>query len=102
MGGSVAPRIGGADPKLAGIIIMAGATRPVEDLMVEQTRYLLSLGGKPSEAEQVNRDKLLVEAAKVKKLTAANASSGELVLERPRAYWLGFCICTTQWRPPKL
>ena len=42
LGGTVAPRIGQADPNLAGLIILAGATRPLEDLMVEQTRYILS------------------------------------------------------------
>jgi dienelactone hydrolase len=88
LGGTVAPRIGQADPHLAGLIIMAGATRPLEDLMVEQTRYILSLGGQPSEEGKANLDELLAEVAKVKKLTAADESSPELLLHAPPGYWL--------------
>jgi dienelactone hydrolase len=88
LGGTVAPRIGQADPNLAGLIILAGATRPLEDLMVEQTRYLLSLESKPSEEDQANVKELLLEVAKVKKLTAADASSSSLLLNAPPGYWL--------------
>jgi len=88
LGGTVAPRIGQADPNLAGLIIMAGATRPLEDLMVEQTRYLLSLGGQSSEEGQAKLDELLAEVAKVKKLTAADASAPGLLLHVPPGYWL--------------
>jgi hypothetical protein len=88
LGGTVAPRIGHADPDLAGLIILAGAARPLEDLMIEQTRYLLSLNGKPSGEGQARLNELLVEAAKVKRLTAADASSPALLLHAPPAYWL--------------
>jgi uncharacterized protein len=88
LGGTLAPRIGQADPKLAGLIILAGATRPLEDLMVEQTRYLLSLQGKTTEEDQAKLDELLAEVAKVKKLTAADASSSALLLHAPAGYWL--------------
>ena len=88
LGGVVAPRIGQADPNLAGLIILAGATRPLEDLMVEQTRYLLAFHGKPSEEDQAKINNLLAEAAKVKKLTAADASSSTLLLQAPPLYWL--------------
>ena len=84
----MAPRIGQADPNLAGLIILAGATRPLEDLMVEQTRYLLSLDGKPTEADQTKMDELLVDVAKVKKLTIADASSSLLLMHAPVRYWL--------------
>ncbi len=88
LGGTLAPRIGQGDPHLAGLIILAGATRPLEDLMVEQTRYLLSLHGQPSEEEQANLNQLLADVAKVKKLTAADASSPALLLHAPPSYWL--------------
>jgi bifunctional pyridoxal-dependent enzyme with beta-cystathionase and maltose regulon repressor activities len=38
--------------------------------MVEQTRYLITLDGKPSEEDQSKLKELLAEVAKVKKLTA--------------------------------
>jgi dienelactone hydrolase len=86
LGGTVAPRIAQSDPNLAGLIIMAGATRPLEDLMVEQTRYLLSLN--PSAQAQATLNELLADVAKVKKLTAADASSSASILHAPPGYWL--------------
>jgi len=88
LGGTVAPRIGQADPKLAGIIILAGATRPLEDIMVEQTRSLLTLQGKPSQEDQAKLNELLEEVDKVKRLTAADADSSALLLHAPPRYWL--------------
>jgi dienelactone hydrolase len=42
-GGYLAPRIGAAHPQLAGLVILAGSTRPLEDSMIEQLEYLSSL-----------------------------------------------------------
>jgi fermentation-respiration switch protein FrsA (DUF1100 family) len=56
--------------------------------MVEQTRYLLSLQGKTTEEGQAKLDELLAEVAKVKKLTAVDASSSSLLLHAPPQYWL--------------
>lgn len=88
LGGMAAPRIGHADTNLAGLIIMAGATRPLEDLMVEQTRYILSLNGKPSAVEKEKLAELESKVAAIKKLTAADTSSSTLLLGAPAAYWL--------------
>jgi dienelactone hydrolase len=43
LGGTLAPRIAREDPALAGIIILAGATRPLLDVAREQFVYLASL-----------------------------------------------------------
>ena len=43
LGGMLAPRIGAADPSLAGLIILAGITRPLLDVAREQVVYLESL-----------------------------------------------------------
>lgn len=48
LGAMLAPRIAKDDPQVAGIIIMAGNTRPLEDLIVEQVKYQVSLAGKPT------------------------------------------------------
>ena len=88
LGGMVAPRIGRADARIAGLIIMAGSTRPLEDVMVEQIRYLLSLQGKPSAEEEAKLAEFESGAAKVKKLTVADASSSSVLLGAPPAYWL--------------
>jgi hypothetical protein len=38
----VIPRLAKADDTASGFIIMAGPTRPLEDMLLEQTEYLLS------------------------------------------------------------
>src|SRR5262249_7812891 len=45
LGGTLAPRIGESDPHLGGLILLAGSTRPLEDLVVEQNLHNLSLDG---------------------------------------------------------
>ncbi len=52
LGGYAAPWIGQADPTLAGLIILAGSTRPVDVLIDEQVRYL---GVDPAEGEKIKK-----------------------------------------------
>jgi dienelactone hydrolase len=89
LGGMVAPRIGQADPHIAGLIMLAGClARPLEDIMVEQARYVLSLKAKPSAEEEAWLAEIVSTAAKVKKLTAADVSSSAPLMGAPPAYWL--------------
>jgi dienelactone hydrolase len=60
LGGYLAPRIATGDPQIAGLIIMAGNTRPMEELLVEQVRYSVGLQGKPTP----EGDKLIAQAEK--------------------------------------
>lgn len=46
LGGYLGPRIASGDSKIAGLIIMAGSTRPMEEMVVEQVRYLATHDGK--------------------------------------------------------
>ena len=88
LGAMLAPRIGQGDAGLAGLILLAGATRPLEDVMVEQTRYLAALSGPLNKDDQARIDAFLAEAAKVKKLTPADVKSSALILNAPPSYWL--------------
>jgi hypothetical protein len=45
LGGMLAPRIAEGDNQIAGIIMMAGSTRPFGQIVVEQIKYLASLDG---------------------------------------------------------
>lgn len=54
LGGTMAPRIAQGDPKVAGLIIMAGATRPLAQIAVDQLKYLSSLRS-PITPEESNR-----------------------------------------------
>jgi hypothetical protein len=67
---------------------MAGATRPIEDMIVEQTRYILSLSGELSTADQKKLTDLETKVAEIKKLTLADTNSSKMLLNAPPAYWL--------------
>jgi len=86
LGGMLAPRIAQQAP-VAGLIILAGATRPIEELMVEQTRYILALDGELSAEDKAQIAELEAEVAKIKALTAADQPSVTL-LGAPASYWL--------------
>jgi dienelactone hydrolase len=88
LGATLAPRIGKAGPEITGLILMAGATRPIEEMIVEQTRYILSLNAQPSAADQENLRDLESKVAEIKKLTTADADSSTILLGAPPAYWL--------------
>lgn len=88
LGGTVAPRIGAADSKIAGLIILAGTTRPLEEIIVEQTRYLLSLDGDFSAADQKRLSEVETERDKVRNLTPADSNSTTLIFNAPPSYWL--------------
>jgi hypothetical protein len=89
LGGMLVPRIARQDSRVAGFIIMAGNTRPLEDLIVQQTSYILSLDGKISAEEQAQIDTIEAQVAKVKDsgLSAATPAA-ELPFGVHAEYWL--------------
>ncbi len=56
LGGYLVPRIVNEDKDIAGCIILAGNTRPLEDLMLEQYEYLYSLDSNVDDEETANLD----------------------------------------------
>lgn len=96
LGGTLVPRIAVqaqtsqalASPALAGCVIMAGAVRPMEDLLVEQAEYVLGL--KP--ASEAGTRFLETLREKVKAVKAADLSidthADKLPLGVPAIYWL--------------
>lgn len=51
-GAYLAPRIATGQPQVAGVILLAGNARPIEDLVVEQVRYEASMAGPMTPAIQ--------------------------------------------------
>ena len=95
LGGYLAPRIAQADDNLAGLIILAGATRPLEDVMLEQTQYILSLGNNSAAQSQIDELKAQVDAVKALK---PGDESKPPILGVPTAYWLDL----QNYRPAEL
>ncbi len=88
LGATAAPTIGQLDPHVAGLIILAAAGRPIEDLVVEQVEYSLSLVKEPTQEEKAKVDQIKKKVAQLKdpKLPAKDLAAGTL-LKQPFAYW---------------
>ena len=52
LGGYLAPRIAQNDPQVAGLVLMAGSCRPLEQIAIEQVRYLVGISGLPADQAQ--------------------------------------------------
>jgi hypothetical protein len=99
LGGMVLPRIGLRDPAIAGLIVMAGTTRPLEDVIVSQMRYLFALDGAVSDAEQAQLEQFTQQAAHVKdEALGPDTPPAELPFGVPARYWLDL----RHYSPPEL
>jgi dienelactone hydrolase len=79
LGGYVAPRIAEQDGKLAGIVLMAGSARPLEDLLVDQVTYMGITGQQLENAKAIQ--------ARVKKLAPGDEDTPAFG-GVPISYWL--------------
>ena len=89
LGATMAPRIGQQDPSIAGLIIMAGMTRPFEDTILDQYTYLYALSGSMTDEQQAELEQLKAQVARVKDPNLSDqAPAKDLPLGVPPAYWL--------------
>jgi len=88
LGGMLVPRIGMGDPNIAGFVVLAGATRPLEDLLVEQTSHILSLSGVTAVQQKKQVAEIETQRDRVKKLTKADAASADSYFAAPVSYWI--------------
>ncbi len=65
LGGMLAPRIAAEDPQVAGIIILAGTARPLENVVVDQVKYIASLTPEQTPENQKQIEKAEAIAAQV-------------------------------------
>ncbi len=89
LGGMLIPRIAlAARPlDLAGFVVMAGLTRPLDETIMQQMNYLLNLGG-PSEESRKKLREYQALLDKVKALKESDAGSKEVLLGAAPKYWL--------------
>lgn len=88
LGATIAPRIAKKTNNLAGIIIMAGITRTLEDTILDQYTYLYSIDGKITNQQKDELKALKLKVEKVKTLEISDyVSPQDLPLGIPVAYW---------------
>ncbi|HYQ85016.1 MAG TPA: alpha/beta fold hydrolase [Rubrobacter sp.] len=85
LGATLLPRIGQADPEIAGLIALAGTARPLQDVMVEQISYLASLDGAVSEEEKAQIETFRQQAGEIGELKEDSTGAPFGV---PASYWL--------------
>ena len=85
LGATLLPRIGKADPQIAGLIALAGTARPLQDVMVEQVSYLASLDGTVSDEEKAQIETFRQQAGEIAGLKEDSTGAPFGV---PASYWL--------------
>jgi dipeptidyl aminopeptidase/acylaminoacyl peptidase len=89
LGGMLIPRIAAQTPGAAGYIVMAGATRPLEDLVLDQIKYLLPLqaGLTQSQMDETLKQ-TIAQVNDVKNLKPGDSLGSNGLLGLPASYWL--------------
>jgi dienelactone hydrolase len=84
LGAKLAPRVAAQVDGVVGVVMLAPPGRPLHELIVEQTRYLVELDGTVTTDEQARLDAVAAAADRVDRL---DIDDGELVLGAGRPYW---------------
>ena len=89
LGGYLVPRIAAQTPEAAGYILLAASARPMEDLLLEQTEYILSL---EKSLDDASKAKLLKQTQDmvdtIKALTPDSEYTADQLGGTPASYWL--------------
>jgi uncharacterized protein len=89
LGATLAPRIGKADAEIAGLILLAGTTHNLVDLIVPQMIYNASLRGPISGAQQKQIEEIRAQVARANDpALSIDAPRSGMPLGIPAAYWL--------------
>jgi len=88
LGGMLVPRIGAADPSLAGLIVMAGLARPLDQTMVEQLQYLAEADGAVTAAERQGIEDAKRASVAIAALTPEDLKTPRIIYNAPASYWL--------------
>ena len=88
LGGMLAPRIATTTPSLAGIIVMAGAVRPLELSVLDQTKYLAEFDGTVDSVEQTQIAAVQALVARVRTLQPGDPPVIAGGSSAPASYWL--------------
>lgn len=89
LGGMLIPRIAKGNKTIAGFVSMSGSTRPLEDAVIDQVKYIAMLDGKidPEERKSLEQIQKQVNTVKSPALTK-NTPNSQLPFNSPAGYWL--------------
>lgn len=87
LGAMMGPRIAQRAPAVAGLILLAPTSRPLQDVVLEQVHYLAAADGEVDADEQAGIDALTLQAAAVESLSA-DVPASETMLGLPARYWI--------------
>ena len=82
------PRIGLRNKHIAGLIILAGTSRPLEDVIYEQYHYIFSLDNQLDEVEQEQLKQLKAQVQLIKSTELTKDTPSAMLLGAPASYWL--------------
>lgn len=102
LGGMLAPAIALHSPQVAGLISMAGAVRPLEELVLEQHIYLMSADGAWTTEKTQALKQLMMQMVNLRVSLATNKPKGTLPLMAPWSYWLSLQRNDPQKLAPKI
>lgn len=89
LGAMAAPAIARDLPTVAGAILLAANARPLEDLVVDQVRFLSNQDGRITDEEQKVLEKIEQQAKKIRDPELRpDTPPSELLLGLPASYWL--------------
>ena len=89
LGGILAPRIAAMDGKLAGVVLLAGASdESFPDMMERQFAYLATVPGADTAAIARQARAVLPVLVRVRALTPADSADSTPFLGAPASYWL--------------
>lgn len=89
MAGYLMPRIADRTPDAAGFIMLAAASRPLEDILLEQTNYVITTEKNLDEAAKAQMmEQIETTVANIKGLTENSTMSPADLYNLPVHYWL--------------
>ncbi|WP_227980546.1 alpha/beta fold hydrolase [Nocardia spumae] len=89
MGGRYAPRVAVAEPGVAGLVLLAADTQPMQRAAVRVGRYLMSVAPESARAWLPDPEELLAQAARVEDPDLPESTpADELPLGLPARVWL--------------
>ena len=88
LGGMMLPRIGLKNPNIKGLISLAGGTRFLPDVILEQTKYILSLEGELTAENQNIISQTEKNVAAIMALNPSDITSAKIFMGVPASYWL--------------